>query len=279
MKGKVVFFDIDGTVWDWNWVIPESAKEAIRKLKENGHHPIICSGRSKSNIMNETLLSLGFEGIVCACGGYVECDGKVLYENYVDNSIVKEIVETANECRVPIVLEGPTHCWISEKGFEKDDFVTRMYEAMGDGAVTMKGYTPDIKANKFSGDITVASDYETFKSVISKYFQVIEHGITPDVNNKRNDKDFSIVKGVFEVVPPGISKAHGIKILCDYLGTTPKEAIAIGDSNNDLEMIECVGCGIAMGDGADTLKSIADYVTTGIWEDGIYNALSHFNLI
>lgn len=279
MKGKVVFFDIDGTVWDWNGVIPESAKEAIRKLKENGHHPIICSGRSKSNIKDKTLLSLGFEGIVCACGGHVEYGGKVLYENYVDNTIIKEIVEASVKYNVPIVLEGPKHCWISEKGFEKDDFVARMYEIMGESAVTMKGYSPDMKANKFSGDMITESDYESFKTVITKYFQVIEHGITPDVNNKRTDKDFSVVKGVFEVVPPGISKAHGIGILCDYLGIKPEDAIAIGDSNNDLEMIECVGCGIAMGDGADTLKALADYVTTGIWEDGIYNALSHFELI
>ena len=277
-NGKVVFFDIDGTFWDWNWVIPQSAKTAIIKLKENGHFPIICSGRAKGNICNKELLSLGFEGIVAACGNHVEYGGKVLYEKYLDDEIVRKIIEASEKCGVPIVLEGPRKHWISPKGFETDEFVTRMRNDMKENAVTLNGYESDIMINKFSGDVLVSSDFEKFKDDLSVYFNFIEHGLTPDID-RRNDKDFDIVKAVFEVVPPGSSKAFGIKTLCDYLGTDPKDAYAFGDSNNDLEMIECVGTGIAMGNGTDSIKKIADYVTDDIWNDGIYNALVHFGLI
>ena len=89
---KLIFFDIDGTLWDERMKIPESTKETIKKLKENGHKTFICSGRAKSNINDEELLSLGFDGIVAACGNHVEMDGKILYEKGEFKTIDKDRV-------------------------------------------------------------------------------------------------------------------------------------------------------------------------------------------
>ena len=63
---KLIFFDIDGTLWDEKMIIPESTKEAIAKLKEKGHKTFICSGRPRANIMEESLHELGFDGIIAA---------------------------------------------------------------------------------------------------------------------------------------------------------------------------------------------------------------------
>lgn len=278
MTGKLIFFDIDGTVWDWVRVIPPSTVEAMRKLHENGHIPLICSGRAKGNIRDKRLLEMGFEGMVAACGSHVEYRGKVLRSDLVDPKLVKTIVDTARETRVPIVLEGPDKHWISGVGFEKDDFVTMMYSDLGDDAIVLGEYTPSMTINKFSGDVITCSDYRTFKARLEPYFSFIEHPITPDMNI-RPDKDVNSIKMVFEAVIPGTSKAVGIKQLCEYLGTSPEEAIAFGDSNNDLDMIKCVGTGIAMGNGSDALKALADYVTDSVLDDGIYHALEHFGLI
>ena len=43
---KTVFFDIDGTIWDDDMVIPESTLEAVATLKANGHLAFICTGRA-----------------------------------------------------------------------------------------------------------------------------------------------------------------------------------------------------------------------------------------
>ena len=61
---KAVFFDIDGTLWDFKMNIPESTKEALKELRKNGHYAFLCSGRSRSNIKSPKLLALGFDGIV-----------------------------------------------------------------------------------------------------------------------------------------------------------------------------------------------------------------------
>ena len=61
---KAVFFDIDGTLWNYQMQIPESAVWAIRKLREDGHYAFICSGRSRSNIQSPKLLGIGFDGFL-----------------------------------------------------------------------------------------------------------------------------------------------------------------------------------------------------------------------
>lgn len=275
---KIVFFDIDGTVWDWEGKIPQSAKDAVKKLVENGHIPIICSGRAKGHIRDKELLKMGFQGTIAACGGYVEIDGKVLYNKLVDSEVIRKVVELSVRCNVPVVLEGPVKHWISRHGFEKDGFVDRMYEVMGEDAITMDRFDASMNANKFSGDVITGSDYETFKAGLTEYFDFIEHGLTPDVN-QRPDKDLNEIQAVFEAVIPGISKAEGIRRICEYLGEDPSEAYAVGDSANDIEMIQCVGTGIAMGNGSKSIKEIADYVTDDIHQDGLYNAMKHFGLI
>lgn len=276
MSSKLVFFDIDGTLWDWNGDIPDSTIVAIKKLKENGHIPILCSGRSKGHIVEPKLLDMGFAGIIAACGEHVEYEGQIIDEQFLEADLVKKIIDLSEECNVPIVLEGPVKQWISAHGFELDDFVTRMYEVMGDNAVTLHGYTEDMKVNKFAGDVLKDSDYKKFKAEIEKDLSFIEHEFVCEVKEIADSKEISMV---FEAVIPGTSKEKGIKKLCDYLKVDMKDTYALGDSANDIEMIKCVGTGIAMGNGSNSLKEVSDYVTDHIHKDGLYNALKHFELI
>lgn len=277
MQKKVVFFDIDGTMWDWDGIIPDSTMEAIRKLKANGHIPIICTGRSKGHIRDEKLLSLEFEGMIAACGSHVEYNGEILYEDYLDKELVKKIVEVSKECNAPIVLEGKKKHWISVKGFDKDPFVDRMIEAMGEDAILTDEYSDDMEVNKFAGDIIRTTDYPRLKNELGKDLFIIEHGNCQCFEEE--DADENAILGVFEGIKYGTSKAMGIRMICEKLGIDISDTFGIGDSNNDIEMIQYVGTGIAMGNATEGLKKEADYVTTDIHKDGVYKALEHFGLI
>lgn len=277
MKRKAVFFDIDGTLWDWDGIIPPSTKEAVKRLKENGHIPILCTGRAKGHVRDEELLSMGFEGMVGACGLHVEYNDEILYEDYLDDELVKKILRLAKECNAPIVLEGKVKHWISTQGFSKDDFVDRMYETMGEDAIATDEYSDDMEVNKFAGDILPTTNYTKLKSELEKDVRMIEHYNFETQKECENDEE--TIVGVFEGVKFGASKAEGIKMICDRIGIDVSDTFGIGDSNNDIEMIEHVGVGIAMGNGTDELKKAADYVTSDIHEDGVYKALEHFGLI
>ncbi len=280
MSRKIVFFDIDGTIWDWKRVIPDSAKEAVRLLKEKGNLAFICSGRAKGNIRAPWLLDMGFDGMVAACGAYIEIEGKIVENRLIEDSLVRKLVKVITDNRMPYVLEGPQKHWVAGWGFDKDDYVTDLYEQMGSDAITIKGYTEGIEINKFSADILVQTGYKEIKDELSEYFDFIEHGNTPDIlQDEIKMSDPETVLGVVEIVPKGMSKAVGMQKVCEILGISRDDCYCVGDSMNDLEMFEAAGHAIAMGNAIDAVKDAAEWVTTGIHEDGVMNAMKHYGLI
>ena len=79
-------------------------------------------------------------------------------------------------------------------------------------------------------------------------------------------------------VPPTL-KVTGIEKTCECLQIAHEDTYAFGDSMNDYDMIHYVQHGIVMGNGLDEVKAVADYVTSDLHKDGIYNGLHHFGLI
>ena len=74
------------------------------------------------------------------------------------------------------------------------------------------------------------------------------------------------------------SKGVGLRKLAEILGVNPDATMAIGDTENDLAIIEAAGIGVAMGNATDAVKARADYVTTTNTKDGVAAAIEHFIL-
>lgn len=259
---KIIFFDIDGTLWDEKMQMPKSTERAIKELKENGHIIFLCSGRAKGNIRSKHLWSLGFDGVIAACGNYIEMNHEVLFENVIKQDTIKYVIELLRRCHMPVVLEGPKFHWIDEVGFEKDPYVDYLFQEMGESAIPLRGYEENMHVNKFSADILPNTDYHTIKQELESEFDFIEHDGT-----------------IVEVVPKGTSKATGIAWLCNYLGISKEDTYAVGDSVNDLDMLCYVSHGIAMGNASQPAKDAAEFVTADIHNDGLYLAMKHYNLI
>ena len=253
----LIFFDIDGTLWDGHMQIPESTIPTLKKLQANGHKIFLCSGRSRASIQAKELMDVGFDGILAACGNHIELNNEIVHENILSPELTEKVIDILRECRMPVVLEGPDYMWI-----EDDPYVVYLFQELGKSAQTLKGYTSDIRINKFSADILYDTDYEKIKEQLQDEFEFVEH-----------------VEKVVEFVPKGTSKATGIAWLCDYLGVDCADTYAIGDSVNDLDMLTFVGHGIAMGNASQPAKDAAEYVTTDIHEDGIMHAMEHYGLI
>lgn len=262
MKHKYVFFDIDGTIWDDQMVIPQSTIDAIRKLRENGHKAFLCTGRAKGNVTSPKLLEIGFDGIIAACGAYIEVDNQILKNELLPQDLVKRIVDTCQKNKMPVVLESATYHWISEQGFEDDPFVDYLWEDLGPWAKPMRGYETDMEINKFSADIIEGTNFEAIRQDLEQEMEILLHP-----------------HQVVEFLPKGISKSTGIQWVCDTYGISREDTYAIGDSVNDIEMLEFVGHGIAMGNASEETKAVADYVTEEIHHHGVYQALMHFCLL
>lgn len=262
---KIVFFDIDGTIWDNRMEIPRSTVETIQQLRENGHKTFICSGRGRANIRSEKLLNLGFDGIIASCGNHIEMDGEIIYQKLLPQELIHRAIKLLEENQMPVVLEGPIYHWVDEEAFADDPFVDYIREEMGEFAVPMTGYEGEYVVNKFSADIMPGTDFAKVQKALENELDCLVHPGSP----------FQVV----EFVPKGTSKATGIQKVCEILGADVTDTYAVGDSVNDLDMLSYVGHGIAMGNGTPVAKEAAEYVTTGINEDGIMYAMKHYGLI
>jgi hydroxymethylpyrimidine pyrophosphatase-like HAD family hydrolase len=77
----------------------------------------------------------------------------------------------------------------------------------------------------------------------------------------------------------GVNKAMGINEFASYYGFDVSRTIAFGDGGNDISMIRAAGMGIAMGGASEAVKSVADYITEAVDENGVRNALVRFGIL
>ena len=166
------------------------------------------------------------------------------------------------KCRVTPVYEHSEGYFFDDKAPIADGLKEFM-EVFVDSGIDISGRVEDndFGFDKFVIWTTQDSDMELFRREIGKNFSIIDRG-----------------GGFYENVPLGYSKATGIEMVLKKLGISIDNAYAIGDSANDLPMLEAVPNSIAMG-GAENIYPYVSYITSPIEEDGIKNALFHFDLI
>ena len=90
----LLFFDIDGTLWNYRNEIREKTRFAIRKARANGHKCFINTGRARAYVTNRDLLDIGFDGIVSACGTMIEHNGSVVFNRLIPQSDAIRTIET-----------------------------------------------------------------------------------------------------------------------------------------------------------------------------------------
>ena len=279
MSKKVVFLDVDGTLVNDNGVVPESAKIAVRKAKENGHYIFLCTGRSKAELYDD-IMEIGFDGVIGAAGGYIEVNNEMILHKKVSREDVEHLVRYFDENNIDFYLESNGGLFASKNCkktlnrlvFEGVDKESEQYKELE------KGIGQFIEAliegeNLIRDDINKVSflDSETSIEVIKEEFKDkfnVIHCTVPMFGE--NSGELSV---------PGVHKALAIEYLLEYLGLPKEVTFAYGDGINDMEMLQYVNCGIAMGNAKEALKEIACDITGTHDEDGIYNSFEKYGLI
>ncbi len=269
--GKVIFFDVDGTLVSFGGQMPESAKEALRKARNNGHQLVICSGRSRGQIY-PWLLEVGFDGIVAATGAYVEHGGEVVYRHFMSEDelrIVAELLEEAEACYSAQAGERMiTSVW------HRDRQIARFKELADDEMIDQIWKNVELTDHIWQyEDIEKLVYYESKISVpqIRKRLAGICDVTESSFETAQSDSG--------EITCSGINKAHGMQKYLVHTGKAKKDTVAFGDGPNDFDMLEYAQVGVAMGNAVEELKRRADFVTKHIDEDGVAYALKELGLI
>ena len=257
-NSKLIFFDIDGTLYNSDKQVPESAKNAVRQLKSDGHIVAIATGRGP--FMYEKLRAeLGIETYISYNGQYIVFEGEVIYDNSIDNSTLEKLSAQAHSNDHPVAFCDEKDLRVSTKEHE--------HVKAGIGSLKLDFEVSEDKAYFEGNDIYQALLFCTQEE---------------EAEYKSSYEDVYFLRWhefCMDVIPGGGSKAEGIKTLLDKMNIDIKDVYAFGDGPNDVEMLELIENSVAMGNGVPEAKAVSKYVTGHVDDNGLYDGLKKTGLL
>ena len=275
---KLVALDLDGTLFDNSSRISKRNLTAIRSITDKGIHVVISTGRPFEGIPFDQIKGTGINYAITANGSgiYEISTGKCLYENAMDEELVTPIlnflltrdihmdafiggkgytpiqcVETAQKLTVPSSIKN----YIITTRTRLDNILQFIHENQ-------------LKVQKMTLNFYPAADGTLIDRETVRKFLVSNPSITTVCGGYN----------ILEFTRADANKGVGLRKLAEILGVNPDATMAIGDTENDLAIIEAAGIGVAMGNATDAVKARADYVTTTNTKDGVAAAIEHFIL-
>ncbi len=273
MSQKYVFLDVDGTLVDFEGRLPHSAESALRQAQQNGHRLILCTGRQKSQIYPWLLKKILFDGIISSSGANVEYKGKNIARHFFSSGKLQALLNLFYQKKIPFCLQTEQRLY-AEPWCTKGIFDYFM----------QNGIDPDKMVNLF-GDLTPVQSAGELTNVE----KVVYYNADAEVSAMRKavGADYQIAGYSFgdlcavngEVSLSSVNKATGIRDCLQHCGASVQDSVAVGDGDNDMDMIHFANIGIAMGNATQELKQIADFITDSIDCDGLKKAFEMIHLI
>lgn len=273
-KIKIIFFDIDGTLYDREdpRKIPASTRKAIQELKRTGCRTVICTGRAMSCI-EPYIQSLGFDGYIAGCGTHILYQGKELWYQVLEEQTVQQLEALSLQEQGMSVFEGSSYLYINREECSGNNLsYYHFYQHFYEGKVRPLSENQGdickmtIRLNPDPQKVPKGSRLEDRKRRICAACK--QMGMTA------LDKGLSI-----EIYPAGSGKGEGIRRFLTLTGCEDAQTYAFGDGVNDIPMMQEVGCGIALGHAAPELLRFCTWETDDLYEDGIYKACRKLHLI
>lgn len=275
---RIIFIDVDGTLVDYDNALPESAVAAIRQARANGHKVYISTGRSRAEVYQE-IWDIGLDGMIGGNGSYVEDDGQVVMHQLLTAEQSRRIVDWLHERKLEFYLESNNGLFASENFETRGEPVMQEYSARKgqDNAsrMTVRRAFPEMifGAELYRDDLNKVSfileSYEDFLAA-KEAFPDLQAGTWGGVGETALFGDLGV---------KGITKAHAIDELLKHIGGKIEDTIAFGDAKIDIPMFEYCAVGVAMGNGGEEIKAMADFVTDAVAEDGLFHAFQRLGLI
>lgn len=275
---KLLVLDVDGTLFGSDGKVSMSSIEAMKKAQEKGITIMLASGRDYSSLPLDQLKDVDIPYVIT-------CNGSAAYKTDTKEALYEECLDTEEMQKVfAYVLERGIHLNVQMNGGNYTEKKCQSYirnmavpdyvkEVLDDTCEPVDDIVEFVRKN----------EVDILKVTLN--FQIKEDGeyLNREEVNQYLKKlpDIHVVDGGFanlEFNKAGVSKASGIRFMSKYMGIPKEDIMAIGDSENDIEMLKEAGLGIAMGNALNEVVAVADDVTTSNDEDGVAKAIEKYLL-
>ncbi|MBQ6125380.1 MAG: Cof-type HAD-IIB family hydrolase [Spirochaetales bacterium] len=255
---QAVFFDFDHTLYSHKTkTIPQSAKDSIKILQKKGIRCVLATGRHMLELEHfPEVFTVGLDGYVTIDGQLcLDSERNVIFSNAITGKALEGLLDLFKEKQIHTILCEEKRMYSNTP---KDDKIQGLSYAANIrhpvGEYTGKPI--------YLGIVYVTQDQEDWL-----------HSILPGCNFLRWGTE-----GI-DITPSGCDKVSGIRSYLDYYHIPLSGYMAFGDGGNDIVMLQSAPIGVAMGNAWTETKEVADYITTDVDDNGIWNALVHYGLI
>lgn len=270
MEYKLISFDMDGTLLQSDKTLSKEVIEAIHKASSNGKEIIISTGRCLPEL-SEVFNHLPEVRYLLVCNGSLVIDWKtktIIYSNPIQVELVEQMLSCVEN--KPIMAQILDYKCVLEKN--KVDIA----EQYGMGA---------FKSNYYEIGTLVKhlpSYFQQNKTCIQKmnFYHLSQEDRNSTIESFKN-LDLTIKKGnetYIECTAKNVNKGDSFIKLCEYLNISLKQTIAVGDSFNDLEILNVAGLSICMDNGNEFVKEACDIIVSDNDNNGCVEAVENFLL-
>lgn len=268
MDIKLIALDLDGTLLDSKKNLSARNKEIIVECLKRGIHVVPNTGRTVIGIPGEIL---SIPGIRYA----ITTNGAVIIDLQEDHIIDSRKLTTQKALELLILADQQQamyDCYIEGRGVSESKFLDhldryRISPELKDLVQKTRDLVPSI--------LEYVKSYEGQIEKVNMFFA--DESERLEMRKKLAEVSDIIVSSSMpnnlEINAVGATKGEGILRLAEYLGLKPEQTMAFGDGENDFNMIQMAGCGVAMDNGDPELKKYADYITTSNDQDGVAEAI------
>lgn len=254
---RTVFLDFDGTL-AVHGVVPAPHVEAVRAARERGHRVLLCTGRPRCGVP-EAALRIGWDGLVCSAGAYVEIDGRVLHDARFPAELAERTVRALDAHGVVFALEAP------EANLVRAGELPRLLAGL-----QAAGFAPSFGPEL---GLTAAERVEgaSFVKVTCFDAPVPVERIAREIGPELDSVPLSLPGCGHggEIHLRGMHKAVGAALAVQALGTDPERVLAVGDSRNDLELLDYAALAVAIRGAEERLIDAADRIAPPPEEHGV----------
>ena len=245
---KIIFFDIDGTLLPVGQPdLPEKTRQALLRLKERGILLCIATGRSPTELPR--FEGVAFDAWVTFNGSLCYSETETIFSNPIPQKDVQQIIRNARSLGRPVSVA--TRDGLYANGVDRDlaDYYAIVHLELA--------ASPDF------GEAARGDVYQLMLGCREKDYPAIVAGAP-------GAKVAAWWDRAADIIPSNGGKGVSVGKMLEYFGLDRSEAMAFGDGNNDIEMLQAVGTGVAMGNASAQLKAVADAVCGDVTEDGIW---------
>ena len=260
---KLIVIDLDGTLLNNKHTVSDRNKTAVKKAIEKGIQVVVATGKTRFSAVS-ILEELGIKSPGVFTQGLLiyNGDGTVRNSVVMDKNILRRIITFAEDRGFGVIAYSGDRILTRRA----DEFAEEI-EKYGEPAPESVGALQNILDNTEINKVILYGQ----ESKIPALRWQLNKQLNGQIHTTR-----SAVKGLLEVLPANSSKGKAVMRVMKDLNIPPENTMAIGDGENDIEMLQAVGTSVAMGNASQKLKDVASQVVGSNEEDGVAQAIEMF---